>query len=168
MTPSQRRSLKSMGSSQGRQFVASYKHGKQRRTKARKEETEEAKNLIAKTLSNPRHASSESRRTMRVKHRVAGYSALTFERIRAPHSSRLAKDGFFWLSTATSSRQAKCGAIAFPPRPPRLLRQCYGQVTRPKAPTWCQSHHVSFRKTNAFLLDNSTPGNDHQKGHKDA
>jgi len=37
--------------------MASYAHGKQRRTKTRKEETEEAKNLVTMTLGDPRHSS---------------------------------------------------------------------------------------------------------------
>jgi hypothetical protein len=57
MNPSPWRSVKSISSSQARHFVAIYANGKQKRTKTRKEKTEEAKNLVAKTLSNLRHAS---------------------------------------------------------------------------------------------------------------
>jgi hypothetical protein len=83
------------GSSQVPPFVASCRHGKQKRTKARKKETEEAENLIAKTLSDPPHACSESRLRKPGNDTAAGHSALTFERIRAPHPSRLAKCGVF-------------------------------------------------------------------------
>jgi hypothetical protein len=38
--------------------MASYAHGKQKRTKTRKEKTEEAKNLVAGTFSNSPRASS--------------------------------------------------------------------------------------------------------------
>jgi hypothetical protein len=41
--------------------MASYAHGKQKRTKTRKEKTEEAKNLVAETFSNsPRTSSLKS------------------------------------------------------------------------------------------------------------
>jgi len=50
--------FKSISSSQTPQFVASYVHGKQGRTKARKEKTEETKSVAAKTGSNRQRASS--------------------------------------------------------------------------------------------------------------
>jgi hypothetical protein len=93
MTASQWRGLKSISSSQARQFVASYANGKQKRTKTRKEKTEEAKNLVAETLSNPRQASSVSPLTQRANRCLPGYPALASETICVPHPSRLAKDG---------------------------------------------------------------------------
>jgi len=39
--------------------MADYKNGKQKRTKARKEKTEENKNVTASILRNPRPASPE-------------------------------------------------------------------------------------------------------------
>ena len=50
--------FKSISSSQTPQFVASYVHGKQRRTKARKEKTEETKSVAAKTGRNRQDACS--------------------------------------------------------------------------------------------------------------
>jgi hypothetical protein len=65
--------LKFIGSSQAHQFVASCTHGKQKRTKTGKKETEEEKDLVAKTLINPRHASSVILLTKRGNHCLAGY-----------------------------------------------------------------------------------------------
>jgi hypothetical protein len=47
------RELQVICSSQAPESVASCEHGKQRRTKARKEETEKAENLIAKMSGIP-------------------------------------------------------------------------------------------------------------------
>ena len=54
-------------------------HGKQKRTKTRKEKTEEAKNLAAKTLSNPLQASSVRPLAKRGDFRLPDYPTVTFE-----------------------------------------------------------------------------------------
>jgi hypothetical protein len=103
MTALQRRILKSISSSQARQFVASYANGKQKRTKTRKEKTEEAKNLVAATLSNPRQASSVKLPTKRASCCLPDYPALASATNRVLHPSRFTKGGVLALYRETLS-----------------------------------------------------------------
>lgn len=130
--------------------VASCGDGKQRRTKTRKEETEKAENLIAKRLGNPRRASSVSPRTRHGNHSVAGYVALTFERIQAPRPLPSAKAGFFdfglLIRRFNQISADLCPSMAHA----NLLWQWCGQVSQQKAHNWCSWREISIRETMHF------------------
>jgi hypothetical protein len=65
-----------IASGQARQSVANYKNGKQKRTKARKEKTEETKNLTAMLLHLTRRASPEKLPSKCPSEGVSGISKL--------------------------------------------------------------------------------------------
>jgi type IV secretory pathway component VirB8 len=71
-------------------------HGKQKRTETRKEKTEEAKSLVAKASSNPRHEWQVHRRLVRAPDSSLPVKIVkTSKRISVPHPSRPAKDEDF-------------------------------------------------------------------------
>ena len=156
--------MKSIGSSQARQFVANYTHGKQKRTKTGKKEAEEEKDLVAKTSIHPRHASSVRRLAKRGKYCLADYPALTFKTIQAPHPSCFAEDGVLDFVLLTPCPTHGIAHLylrqAAKPAPARLPAACSTEYAWLALPA---SWMVPGNST--FLLDNSTPRNDHQMKH---
>jgi hypothetical protein len=165
MTPSQRRIFLLISSGQATKFMASYAHGKQKRTKTRKEKTEEAKNLVAGTLSNSPRASSlkfadEARHESPP---VVSHSASVQTNWAAPPFAP-AKGGAFDYDPADSPFPTGRGATPFfsPDRTPRTVNgELFTQdVPLPPVESWNLPGNTSFSP------DNSAATYNHQRCYK--